>query len=302
VTATERKTVYEIVSEKLAVELENGNVPWQRGWRTQHGGRRPSNLISKQPYRGINVLLTGLAPYASPWWVTFKQAQSLGGSVRKGEKGTMVVYYQMLKRNERDASGTKVEKTIPLLRTYFVFNVEQCDGIPATRIPQEPIPGPVDAVEADDAADAIVAGYTDGPTVHFGGEVASYNAVTDGVRMPARDSFAGTPEFYGTFFHELVHSTGHKSRLDRLEATGFGTEPYAREELVAEIGACFLAELAGLEVTYTNSAAYLRGWASKLRKDPKAIVNAASLAQKAVERIVPVQVVEETEEGEVVAA
>jgi antirestriction protein ArdC len=299
-TATERKTVYEIVSEKLAQELENGNVPWQRGWRTQHGGRRPSNLISKQPYRGINVLLTGLAPYASPWWVTYKQAQSLGGSVRKGEKGTMVIYYQMLKRNERDAAGTKVEKMIPLLRSYYVFNVEQCDGIPAARIPQEPIPGPVDAVEADDAADAIIAGYVDGPRVQFGGDAACYVPSTDAVRMPERDSFSGTPEFYGTFFHELVHSTGHKSRLDRLETTGYGSEPYAREELVAEIGACFLAELAGVQVTYTNSAAYLRGWASKLRTDPKAIVTAASLAQKAVERIVPVQVeaeVEHTEEA-----
>jgi len=303
-TSTERQTVYEMVSEKLATAIEEGNVPWQKTWRTSAGSRRASNLISKKPYRGINILLTALAPYSSPWWLTYKQAKSIGGQVRKGEKGTMVVYWHIMKRQERGAKGQAVDVTIPLLKKYTVFNVEQCDGIPASKIPQEPIPAPASLVEANDAAEQVAAGYENGPRVVFGGDSAAYTPALDLVKMPERDTFDGTAEFYSTYFHELVHSTGHKSRINRLESTGFGTEPYAREELVAEIGACFLLAMAGLDVTYTNSAAYLKGWASKIRQDPKAIVVAAGAAQKATDWILGsgAEVVNEDDEDEAEAA
>lgn len=300
-TTTERKSTYELVTERLAAAIEAGNVPWHKPWRTLGA---PSNLVSRKAYRGINVWLTLCSSFASPWWVTFKQAQSLGGQVRKGEKGTMVVYWSILRKSERHPdTGEKVERRIPLLKHYWVFNVEQCDGLDA-KIPAV-APAPVAATDVHAAADAVLAAWTDKPTFERdGGDRAFYVPALDIIRVPAREQFESLDAYYQTLFHECVHATGHKSRLGRpgiVNPTGFGSEPYAEEELVAEIGACYLAELTGIDPAIENSASYLRGWASKLRSDNRLIFRAASAAQKAADHvlgIVPEVVKDETEQSD----
>lgn len=297
-TTTERKSTYELVTERLAAAIEAGNVPWHKPWRTLGA---PSNLVSRKPYRGINVWLTLCSGFASPWWVTFKQAQALGGTVRKGEKGTMVVYWSILRKRERNAEGEPVERRIPLLKHYWVFNAEQCDGLDA-KIPAA-APTPVAPTDTHEAADALIAGWADKPVFQpEGGDRAYYVPALDIIRVPARVQFESLDAYYQTLFHEAVHATGHKNRLGRpgiVNPAGFGSEPYAEEELVAEIGACYLAELVGIDPAIDNSASYLRGWASKLRSDTRLIFRAASAAQKASDHIlgiVPEVVKDETEQ------
>lgn len=285
-TAKERQSTYEIVTERVATAMEQGNAPWRRPW---NGGRSPSNLVSKQPYRGINHWLTMLSGFSSPWWLTYNQAQALGGNVRKGEKGTLVVYFKVLTRKSK-TDPTK-EDRFPMVKHYFVFNVEQTEGLEA-KIPVETtVEGASPFIPAED----IWTGWTQAPVVHYGGTRAAYQPTLDSISMPPRESFAGTAEFYGTLFHEGIHATGAKSRLNRpgiAQFDRFGSEQYAKEELIAEIGANYLVTLAGLDPATENSAAYLRHWAGKLRQDPKLIVSAASAAQKATEHILGTGAVE----------
>jgi len=279
-TAADRKSTYELVTERVATAMEQGTAPWRKPWA---GGRLPSNLVSKKPYRGINAWLTRMSPYASPWWVTFNQAKALGGTVKKGEKGTLVIYFKVLTKDKTNAAGETVEDRFPLIRHYFVFNVEQTEGlddkVPATSTADAP---------PFTAAEDIWSGWTQAPPVHFGGTRAAYSPQLDSIAMPPRETFASTAEFYQTLFHEGVHATGAKSRLNRpgvAEFDRFGSEQYAKEELIAEIGGSYLTTLAGLEPPVANSGAYLRHWAAQLRQDPKLIVSAASAAQKATEHI-----------------
>jgi antirestriction protein ArdC len=289
VTAAERKTTYELVTERVATAMENGTVPWRQPWA---GGRRASNLVSKAPYRGINQWLTALSGFSSPWWVTYKQAQALGGNVRKGEKGTLVVYFKILtKAKGKDAAGKTIEDRFPLIRHYWVFNVAQTEGLEAKIPAESTVEGASPYIPAED----IWAGWTQAPVVHYGGTRAAYSPQLDSIAMPPRETFKGTAEFYGTLFHEGVHATGAKARLNRpgiAQFDRFGSEQYAKEELIAEIGANYLVTLAGLEPATENSAAYLRHWAKQLRQDPKLIVSAASAAQKATEHILGTGAVE----------
>jgi antirestriction protein ArdC len=290
VTAADRKTTYELVTDRVATAMENGTAPWRQPWA---GGRRASNLVSKAPYRGINQWLTALSGYASPWFVTFNQAKALGGTVKKGEKGTLVVYFTVLVKKSK-TDPTKDER-FPLIKHYWVFNVAQTEGLEA-KIPVEPDAGTIQTfIPAED----IWTSWTQAPPVHFGGSRASYSPQLDTIAMPPRDSFASTAEFYQTLFHEGIHATGAKARLNRpciAEFDRVGSAQYAKEELVAEIGASYLTTLAGLEPPVENSAAYLRHWAKQLRQDPKLIVSAASAAQKATNHVLGGEPAETTAE------
>ncbi|MDH5543699.1 MAG: zincin-like metallopeptidase domain-containing protein [Nitrospinota bacterium] len=284
--------VYEIVTDKIINALENGVIPWRKPWRS--GG--PKNLISKKPYRGINVLLLGLGMdlrgFASPWFATFRQISQLGGTVKKGEKGTCVVFWKALDRDDVDETGDSVEsdeksgkQTPYVLRYYKVFNIDQTEGIPPEKIPQEEILefNPVEEAEK------IVRDYEDSPLILFEGNRASYNRILDLVRMPAKKSFEGVEEYYSTLFHELVHSTGHEKRLARLANTkaNFGSEEYSCEELVAEMGSAFLCSSAGIENSSVlqNSAAYIANWLKALKDDRRLLLRASSQAQKAANYI-----------------
>lgn len=260
-----RADVYQSVTDRVLAALEAGTVPWRKPWR----GGGPQNMNGR-PYRGVNVFLLSLMPYADPRWGTFKAMKAAGGSVRKGEKATHVILWKPVHRGE----GEEQETAYMLLRQYPVFNAEQCDDLPELPDEREHVPL--------EAAEAIVNGYI-GPTIS-GGQLAAYSETLDLVVMPRAESFLSAEGYYSTFFHELVHSTGHKDRLNRLESGGYGTGPYAKEELVAEMGAAMLCGVAGIE-NLDQSASYIDGWLDALKRDGKLVVQAAAQAQKGADLI-----------------
>jgi antirestriction protein ArdC len=269
-------SVYDIVTERILAELEKGEVPWRKPWRTLP----PANLISKKHYRGINFFLLSLAGYGSQYWLTYRQAQALGGNVRKGERGTKIVFWKFDKYETETADGETEARKSAFLRYYVVFNLEQTEGLKALLAlpPARPI----------ESAEAIVAGMPNPPTFEQDFR-ASYIPSKDTVTMPSRTAFPSQAEYYSTLFHELTHSTGHSKRLAREgfdKPQLFGSESYSREELIAEMGSAMLCGVAGIEQsTVANSAAYLKSWTARLKGDSRLVVSAASAAQKAADYI-----------------
>ena len=278
-------TIYQMITDRILTMLEEGTVPWRKPW---NAGGAPGNLVSGKPYRGVNVFLLGTAPYASPWWLSFKQAKTLGGSVKKGEKGSVVIFWKIDKATD---PTTGELRTVPMLRYYRVWNLDQCEGVrvPKGRITESDGP-PLSDADRIAAAEKIAASYVDGPTLEHAGGAAYYRPTTDTVTMPPLSVFHGAAEYYSTLFHELGHSTGHASRLARFDeyrVHEFGSAEYGREELIAEMTSAFLCGEAGiLPATITNSAAYIAGWRKAIKGDPRAVIVAAGAAQKAADRIV----------------
>lgn len=275
-----KKDVYEIITERITDLLEKGTIPWRRPWA---GGEMPRNLVSKKPYNGINVLMLACAGFTSPYFLTFNQTRKLGGTVKKGEKGTPVIFWKLLKDKKGAVTKNGKEKTFGFLRYYSVFNAAQCDGIE--------VPAPVVPAKDFDpikAAEDIEINYEDCPTITHKGGRACYSPGGDQIMMPSKDSFVGAAEYYSTLFHEMGHSTGHKKRLDREGVTDpikFGSHKYSKEELVAEFTACFLCAEAGINNTLDNSAAYIQNWLKALKDDPKMIVQASGKATRAAKYI-----------------
>ncbi len=275
--------VYQIITDRIVQQLENGVVPWHKPWKAgAHGW--PKNLVSKREYRGVNVFLLSCTDYELPYWVSYKQAKQLAGHVSKGEKSTLVVFWKWYDKEDSE-SGKAVK--IPVLRYYNVFNVAQCDGLD-DRIPQ------VDAVADNEfnpieACERIVAGMQQSPDINHGSTGAFYRSSDDTVSMPFHERFETPEHYYSTLFHELVHSTGHDSRLKRAgttESHRFGSGSYSREELVAEMGAAFLCGHAGtVDATIDDSASYIDGWLKRLKDDKRLVVHAAANAQKAADFI-----------------
>ena len=270
-------SVYEVITDRIIAMLEAGTVPWQKPWSVTTG--LPRNLVSKKPYRGMNVLLLHAMSYESPFWLTFRQAKELGGSIKKGEKACPVIFGKR-QETEDEITGEKSHYTV--LRLYSVFNVAQCEGL-------KNIPAPAAApATVNTTAEEIVALMPKRPEIKHGLAKAFYTPSVDIVAMPDRARFDTEAGYYATLFHELTHATGHPSRLNRPTLTktaGFGSNPYCREELVAELGAAFLCGHAGIENTIQNSAAYLQNWLEALQNDNKLIVQAAAQAQKAADFI-----------------
>lgn len=264
--------VYEVITTRIIDMMQKGTVPWRQPWRA--GGGEPKNLVSGKAYRGINVLMLGCQGFTSPYWLTFNQARQRGGNVRKGEKGSPVIFY---KTYEDKAGEDRF-----VLRYFTAFNADQCDGIEVPRPEGARTPH-----ERIAACEKIVKGYR-GPTIETGGR-ACYRPLTDTVTIPALDAFDRREEYYSTLFHELAHSTGAKNRLDRDGVTGgstFGSHAYSFEELIAECGAAFLCGVAGIDAaTVDNSASYLSHWIKKLKSEPLWMVKASSAAAKAADFI-----------------
>jgi antirestriction protein ArdC len=234
------------------------------------------------------------AGYSSPFFLTFKQAKELGGTVRKGEKGWPVVYWIWFKKENKE---TGKKEQVPVLKYYTVFNVEQCEGIEVPTLTEKPI----NTVESLEQCDALVANMPKAPRIEHKEAQAYYSPTKDMVNMPRKDSFRDAPSYYHTLFHELTHATGHESRLGRLKGTAllarFGSEPYAKEELVAEMGASYLSGIAGIQATQEDqTVAYIQGWLEALKKDPKLLIHAAAQAQKAADFILGVTHEEQEEE------
>ena len=269
-------SVYEIITNQILAELERGEVPWRKPWRTLP----PANLITKKPYRGINVFLLAFAGYGSQFWLTFNQAKQLGGNVRRGEHGTKIVFWKCNTRETESADGEIEERKSAFLRYYTVFNLEQTEGLKALlRLP------PAFPIES---AEEIVKGMPNAPAFEQDSR-AAYIPSRDTVTMPSRAAFDSQAEYYSTLFHELTHSTGHPKRLGREgieKIQPFGSEDYSKEELVAEMCSAMLCGVAGIEqATISNSAAYLRSWINRLKADSRLVVSAARAAQEAADYI-----------------
>jgi antirestriction protein ArdC len=267
---------YERITGQIIALLEQGTVPWHKTWKSSTGF--PRNFVTKKPYRGINVLILLCANYESPFWLTCRQANILGGTVRKGEKACPVVFWKRLTVGEKDSPE---ERKIPLLRYYHVFNLAQCEGL------KNGHPSPTGTEPPASKPEEIVANMPQRPPIKDGFTQAFYSLREDYVGMPELARFEGSEQYYAALFHELVHSTGHETRLNRstlTETEGFGSDPYCREELIAEIGAAFLCGHAEIgERTIVNSAAYVAEWLKRIKDDKKLIVQAAAQAQRAAD-------------------
>ncbi|MEL6364102.1 MAG: zincin-like metallopeptidase domain-containing protein [Pseudomonadota bacterium] len=285
--ATPRRDPYKEVTDKIIAELEKGRAPWVQPWasRKDVGGTPlglPLNASTGRTYSGINILLPWSAAIdggrEAHSWLTFKQVLVLGGCVRKGERGTMVVYadtFTPKAEQERAAETGEAAQTVGFLKRYTVFNIAQCDGLPetvtgsATPLPErEIIPRAEAAIKAT------------GADFRIGGDRAFYVPSEDFIQVPPQQAFFDQINYYRTALHELSHWTGHPSRLDRKLTTRFGTKDYAREELVAELGAAFLCAELSIASTVRH-ADYIGSWLEVLREDKRAIFKAASLASKA---------------------
>lgn len=286
--------VYEIITERIVAMLDRGVVPWRKAWTTGGATDWPVN-ISGRKYRGINVWLLWAARagggYGSNVWLTYKQAQKHGGKVRPGEHGTPVIFWKRILIDDEANPGEK--KWIPLLRYFTAFNLDQTDGV---KLPKKFETADVRPTNFDPIAEAesIVEQMPNRPgiTRDYPSDRAYYQPAFDKVVVPMPEQFGAAEEFYATLFHELGHSTGHESRCKRpgiLEFDHFGSDKYAREELVAEMTSAYLLATAGIEApVIENTAAYIASWKSRLTDDPKAIVIAAAQAQKAADYILGV--------------
>lgn len=278
--------VYERITNIIIEKLEQGIVPWHQPWTSAWP---PCNLVTKRPYRGINLLLLSTQKYELPYFLTFKQVKRLNGSVLKDEKANLVVFYKWLEKKGDDGNviitSEGKPEMVPMLKHYYVFNVGQCKGIESKHIPWQ-IERQFNPIKE---AEHIIFGMPDRPEIIYSSNRACYIPREDKINMPSRKSFISDEELYSTLFHELCHSTGHISRLDRKGVTGaaaFGSKVYSQEELIAEMGAAFLCGEAGIENrTIDNSTAYIRGWLSKLKDDKRLLVFAAGAAQTACDFI-----------------
>ncbi|HEY5865449.1 MAG TPA: zincin-like metallopeptidase domain-containing protein, partial [Candidatus Tectomicrobia bacterium] len=275
----QRTTPYEVITNRMLALLEQGTVPWHRPWASATG--MPRNLCSQRAYRGINVWLLTAMGYASPFWATFQQVTTAGGRVRKGERGVPVVFWKVYHRDDPE-TGEAEQRFV--LRQYTVFNATQLDGvaIPAITVPAHrftPIERCAHLVDA----------MPNPPTIIHGHQRAFYKPATDTLHLPSPTCFHSPEAYYATLLHELVHAVGHRSRLNRATLTDlclFGDPTYAKEELVAEMGAAYLCGVCGIaNATLANSAAYLQNWMLVLRQEPTMLVHAAAQAQKAADYI-----------------
>lgn len=273
------KDIYQIVTNHIIEKLEMKIVPWQQPW-TNAG--LPRNLISKKPYKGINVWLLNSLNYSQNYFLTFNQIKELGGSVKKGEKSQLVVFWKWL---EKEDEKTKEVKKTPLLKYYTVFNIDQCSGIPKEKLPvkEERQNNQIEACEK------VINEMPKRPIIKHDEQKAYYHTEQDYVNMPKHETFVSSERYYGTLFHELVHSTGHNERLNRkelLEQKGPQTRDYAIEELTAEMGASYLKSYTGIPIqNFEDNIAYIQHWLEKLKKDKKFIVHASGQAQRAVDYI-----------------
>lgn len=265
--------IFQMITDRMIKEMEHGEIPWRKPWMAT--GKAISHTTGK-PYSLLNQMLLGRAGE----WLTFKQVQDEGGYVRRGEKSHMVVFWKWLEKEDEE-TGEKIQ--VPYLRYYNVFHLDQCEGITAKYMQANPNPA-----SPDETAENIIADYIrrEGISVEYrDGDSAYYDPARDRIVLPLMEQFTETAEYYGAYFHEAVHSSGHTKRLARIDSTAyFGSENYSKEELVAEIGSVALIHHCGIETpdSFRNSTAYVQNWLQALKNNKRLIVSAAASAEKAV--------------------
>lgn len=276
-----KKSVYEMITERIIEQLENGVIPWQKPWSGTHSGAY--NRVSNKSYSLLNqLLLKHDGEYA-----TFKQWSDLGGKIRKGEKSEVVTFWKIQPYEEENENGEKLIKQIPLLRYYNVFHISQVDGVE----PKEQLK--ISNLEPIEEAEKIKTDYMNREHLKIFEKVtndAFYLPIQDYIQVPCKEQYQDIEEFYSTLFHEMIHSTGHKSRLNRSDMqviVRYGSEKYSKEELTAELGSAMIINILGIETekSFKNSSGYIQDWLQVLKNDNKFIVSASSRAEKAVKYI-----------------
>ncbi len=273
------------VTSRIITQLEQGVKPWECVWdRSGEQWGIPRNGKTQEHYHGINIPIlwetASRMSYTTDIWLGFEQARAMGGHVKKGEKGTAGIIYKPLVVDSEDGEGAadgKSKRTIPLMKTFYVYNLDQIEGLEHLR-PQPPIAGP--EFEPIRVAEELLA--KSGAQILEGGTRAFYRKSDDKIRLPDRWRFQDAENFYATGLHELTHWTGHESRMDRVWGKRFGDQAYAFEELVAEMGSAFLCAFLGLKGELQHES-YIGGWLKILKEDYRALIRAASMAQKAFE-------------------
>ena len=291
----QKKTVYDIVTEKILSRMEEGVIPWHMPWKMPAGCEQGyyRNGVTKFAYSGVNAVLLAMGGYACRDFWSFKQLSERKWTIKEGEKANMAIFWKRSKykkemTNLETGELEDIEMNGLILRYYNVFNSEQIEGVPQDKLdastPQ--VEGDTIEIQPCERADAMIAGYEDGPEiVQDAIPQAYYSDNKDIVHMPNRSSFLSNEEWYATLFHELTHSTGKATRLGREnhKMYSYGKKYRAREELTAEIGASFCCAMSGIDMpVFENTVAYLQSWSNALKDDPKCIVLAAQAAQKAV--------------------
>ncbi len=285
----------ETVTNEIIEGIQNENLTWEQVWNPKNA---PKNYASNRPYLGFNALwlawMTISKKFNHPYFLTFKQGKQLGGNIRKSQKGTKVVFWKISKfvkgqtKNEagedEDLYGRKFTPFI-----WTVFNIDQIEGIEFSIIEStERIFNPIESCEQ------IISGYANCPKIVHYSDEAFYSPSADYINMPNKESFKGDEQYYSVLFHEMLHSTGHFSRLGRFSErpalVGFGSVEYSKEELIAEMGASFLNAYAGIkDANFKNSLAYLKGWMKPLQDDPKMLIYAAQKAHQAANYILGIE-------------
>lgn len=298
--------LYEVVTEKILNDIEkSGKLSWVKPWKCNNGGCYPMNGKTKKPYNGINFFLLQMYGFNSPYWLTYKQVTEMGGNVRKGEKGAMVVFWKINEYSKVDeATNEETINKVPILRYYNVFNVEQCENITISATAEK-----VEYSEHEkiDLCENIVNGYINRyeslNSAVIESDRAFYRPSQDYVQMPLLKQFASPEAFYSVYFHELGHSTGHSSRLNRKEVVStanFGSCDYGTEELVAELTSAFICAELGVsnETQERNSVAYLKNWKNAIKGDKKLFIMASQRASKSAKLILNKKDEETTNEQE----
>lgn len=271
--------IYEAVTTRIIAELEKGIIPWEKPWTGVQGGAISGS--TGRPYSLLNQMLLGKPGE----YFTYKQVTQRGGHVRKGEKASFVVFWKQVKVKETDQDGNPIESLIPMLKHFNVFHIDQCEELTPKVICE-----PVECTPVA-SAEEVITRYTQTQNLtieHRKGDEAYYSPARDHIVVPLREQFQSVAEYYGTVFHEMTHSTGHHSRLNRIKATAhFGNTEYSKEELVAEIGGAALLNQTGVETARSlrNSAAYIQSWLKALKDDKRMVVHASGQASKAVNLI-----------------
>jgi antirestriction protein ArdC len=289
----QRFDIYEKVTSLIINQLEQGVIPWRKPW-TVSG--LPMNLLTRRAYTGVNYLLLNALPYEQQFYLTWKQIKSVGASVINGEKSHIVIFQKMITAEETADESKTVTKSF--LRYYLVYNISQCKDLPASVLPTPTVKQENQPISM---CEFVLEDMPDCPEIRHRDARAYYVPNLDYINMPKLELFTKSESYYCTLFHELIHSTGHSSRLNRkeiMEDAHFGSELYSVEELVAEIGACYLNAHCGIDnEVITNNTAYIANWLERLNNDKKFIVQAAARAQRAVDYVLCIDRSPEKEAG-----
>jgi len=276
--------VHEVITKKIIERIEkSGELPWHKPWTSR--STLPVNAITKREYHGLNTLflyMTALDEGYSSYWLSYQKAIDLGGHVKKGEKGTPVIFYKLIEKDDPTEDDPDHKKKVPFLRYYSVYNIDQCE-LPEKARKKIENREDVEKIITVESCEKLVENY--GIEIKNGNHKAYYHKESDFIAVPYPEDFDSKDDYYHSLFHELVHSTGHKDRLNRESLMKSGHDEYCTDELIAEIGSCFLSAHFGLDYKLENSSAYIKGWLKRLKNDPKLIIQASAAAQKAVDYI-----------------